>query len=165
MRDKRWRRGRKRQYHHVFYARHTHAWWVYDPCIQSTRRCRPIRHHNRTNRFFFRRGSVWHRCASSPVPVCVCEGTLYFLFILFDINIWNGRDNKRRIWPDFSIKTIQLFIISYFIFNLLLLYLQTELSHNLQQLSEKARSTTEFIQRLKGMSDTVTVSYFNHTSV
>lgn len=34
---------------------------------------------------------------------------------------------------------------------------QTELSHNLQQLSEKARSTTEFIQRLKGMSDKVTV--------
>lgn len=41
---------------------------------------------------------------------------------------------------------------------LLLLLLQTELSHNLQQLSEKARSTTEFIQRLKGMSDKVTVS-------
>uniref|UniRef100_A0A1A9ZPX6 BBC domain-containing protein n=1 Tax=Glossina pallidipes TaxID=7398 RepID=A0A1A9ZPX6_GLOPL len=36
--------------------------------------------------------------------------------------------------------------------------LQTELSHNLQQLSEKARSTTEFIQRLKGMSDKVTES-------
>ncbi|CAD6999420.1 unnamed protein product [Ceratitis capitata] len=34
----------------------------------------------------------------------------------------------------------------------------TELSHNLQQLSEKARSTTEFIQRLKGMSDKVTES-------
>ncbi|KAG4070019.1 hypothetical protein HA402_013679 [Bradysia odoriphaga] len=34
----------------------------------------------------------------------------------------------------------------------------TELSHNLQQLSEKARSTTEFIQRLKGMSDKVTDS-------
>lgn len=34
---------------------------------------------------------------------------------------------------------------------------QTELSQNLQQLSEKARSTTEFIQRLKGMSDKVTV--------
>ncbi|GJQ65475.1 hypothetical protein Trydic_g7580 [Trypoxylus dichotomus] len=32
---------------------------------------------------------------------------------------------------------------------------QTELSHNLQQLSERARSTTEFIQRLKGMSDKV----------
>ncbi|KAJ9575014.1 hypothetical protein L9F63_007816, partial [Diploptera punctata] len=31
----------------------------------------------------------------------------------------------------------------------------TELSQNLQQLSEKARSTTEFIQRLKGMSDKV----------
>lgn len=42
---------------------------------------------------------------------------------------------------------------------------QTELSHNLQQLSEKARSTTEFIQRLKGMSDKVTVIrtfYLNH---
>lgn len=37
------------------------------------------------------------------------------------------------------------------------LFIQTELSHNLQQLSEKARSTTEFIQRLKGMSDKVTV--------
>lgn len=36
-------------------------------------------------------------------------------------------------------------------------HIQTELSHNLQQLSEKARSTTEFIQRLKGMSDKVTV--------
>uniref|UniRef100_A0A182VKU6 Fibronectin type-III domain-containing protein n=1 Tax=Anopheles merus TaxID=30066 RepID=A0A182VKU6_ANOME len=36
--------------------------------------------------------------------------------------------------------------------------LNTELSHNLQQLSEKARSTTEFIQRLKGMSDKVTDS-------
>ncbi|XP_055375833.1 E3 ubiquitin-protein ligase TRIM9 [Condylostylus longicornis] len=36
------------------------------------------------------------------------------------------------------------------------LIFQTELSHNLQQLSEKARSTTEFIQRLKGMSDKVT---------
>ncbi|EDW25479.1 GL26617, partial [Drosophila persimilis] len=36
--------------------------------------------------------------------------------------------------------------------------LGTELSHNLQQLSEKARSTTEFIQRLKGMSDKVTES-------
>lgn len=35
---------------------------------------------------------------------------------------------------------------------------QTELSHNLQQLSERARSTTEFIQRLKGMSDKVNVS-------
>lgn len=35
---------------------------------------------------------------------------------------------------------------------------QTELSQNLQQLSEKARSTTEFIHRLKGMSDKVTVS-------
>ncbi|KAJ8968911.1 hypothetical protein NQ317_016521 [Molorchus minor] len=32
---------------------------------------------------------------------------------------------------------------------------ETELSHNLQQLSERARSTTEFIQRLKGMSDKV----------
>uniref|UniRef100_A0A182R005 Fibronectin type-III domain-containing protein n=1 Tax=Anopheles farauti TaxID=69004 RepID=A0A182R005_9DIPT len=41
---------------------------------------------------------------------------------------------------------------------LLLFYSQTELSHNLQQLSEKARSTTEFIQRLKGMSDKVTDS-------
>lgn len=40
----------------------------------------------------------------------------------------------------------------------LLFSLQTELSHNLQHLSEKARSTTEFIQRLKGMSDKVTVS-------
>lgn len=38
--------------------------------------------------------------------------------------------------------------------------MQTELSHNLQQLSEKARSTTEFIQRLKGMSDKVTVSIY-----
>jgi tripartite motif-containing protein 9/67 len=35
---------------------------------------------------------------------------------------------------------------------------QTELSQNLQQLSEKARSTTEFIQRLKGMTDKVNVS-------
>lgn len=35
---------------------------------------------------------------------------------------------------------------------------QTELSHNLQQLSERAKSTTEFIQRLKGMSDKVNVS-------
>ncbi|XP_017152946.2 E3 ubiquitin-protein ligase TRIM9 isoform X1 [Drosophila miranda] len=35
---------------------------------------------------------------------------------------------------------------------------KTELSHNLQQLSEKARSTTEFVQRLKGMSDKVTES-------
>ncbi|GLV31215.1 Tripartite motif containing 9 [Carabus blaptoides fortunei] len=33
--------------------------------------------------------------------------------------------------------------------------LRTELSQNLQQLSEKARSTTEFIQRLKGMSDKI----------
>lgn len=32
---------------------------------------------------------------------------------------------------------------------------KTELSQNLQQLSEKARSTTEFIQRLKGLSDKV----------
>ncbi|KAF6210310.1 hypothetical protein GE061_013414 [Apolygus lucorum] len=32
---------------------------------------------------------------------------------------------------------------------------KTELSQNLQQLSEKARSTTEFIQRLKGMSDRI----------
>ncbi|KAF2885055.1 hypothetical protein ILUMI_21110 [Ignelater luminosus] len=32
---------------------------------------------------------------------------------------------------------------------------KTELSHNLQQLSERAKSTTEFIQRLKGMSDKV----------
>lgn len=37
-------------------------------------------------------------------------------------------------------------------------FFQTELSHNLQQLSERARSTTEFIQRLKGMSDKVNVS-------
>lgn len=35
---------------------------------------------------------------------------------------------------------------------------QTELSQNLQQLSEKAKSTTEFIQRLKTMSDAVSVS-------
>lgn len=35
---------------------------------------------------------------------------------------------------------------------------QTELSLNLQQLSEKAKSTTEFIQRLKNMSDAVAVS-------
>lgn len=39
-----------------------------------------------------------------------------------------------------------------------LFFFQTELSHNLQQLSERARSTTEFIQRLKGMSDKVNVS-------
>ncbi|KAF5294515.1 hypothetical protein FQA39_LY13369 [Lamprigera yunnana] len=32
---------------------------------------------------------------------------------------------------------------------------KTELSQNLQQLSERAKSTTEFIQRLKGMSDKV----------
>ncbi|XP_014251351.1 E3 ubiquitin-protein ligase TRIM9 isoform X1 [Cimex lectularius] len=32
---------------------------------------------------------------------------------------------------------------------------KTELSQNLQQLSEKARSTTEFIQRLKGMTDKI----------
>ncbi|XP_046388042.1 E3 ubiquitin-protein ligase TRIM9, partial [Ischnura elegans] len=32
---------------------------------------------------------------------------------------------------------------------------QTELSQNLQQLSEKAKSTTEFIQRLKGMAEKV----------
>ncbi|XP_017893587.1 E3 ubiquitin-protein ligase TRIM9 isoform X1 [Ceratina calcarata] len=32
---------------------------------------------------------------------------------------------------------------------------KTELSQNLQQLSERARSTTEFIQRLKGMTDKV----------
>lgn len=38
------------------------------------------------------------------------------------------------------------------------LLFQTELSHNLQQLSERAKSTTEFIQRLKGMSDKVNVS-------
>ncbi|KAH0567412.1 hypothetical protein KQX54_009725 [Cotesia glomerata] len=37
----------------------------------------------------------------------------------------------------------------------LLFLLQTELSQNLQQLSERARSTTEFIQRLKGMTDKV----------
>lgn len=37
-------------------------------------------------------------------------------------------------------------------------HFQTELSHNLQQLSERAKSTTEFIQRLKGMSDKVNVS-------
>nr|CAD7424758.1 unnamed protein product [Timema monikensis] len=36
-----------------------------------------------------------------------------------------------------------------------LLVTMTELSQNLQQLSEKARSTTEFIQRLKGMADKV----------
>lgn len=35
---------------------------------------------------------------------------------------------------------------------------KTELSQNLQQLSEKAKSTTEFIQRLKNMSDSVTES-------
>lgn len=34
---------------------------------------------------------------------------------------------------------------------------KTELSLNLQQLSEKAKSTTEFIQRLKNMSDAVSV--------
>lgn len=38
--------------------------------------------------------------------------------------------------------------------------LQTELSQNLQQLSERARSTTEFIQRLKGMTDKVHVSIY-----
>lgn len=81
MRDKRWRRGRKRQYHHVFYARHTHAWWVYDPCIQSTRRCRPIRHHNRTNRFFFGEGVFGidvhrHLC----LCVCVRERCIFYLY-------------------------------------------------------------------------------------
>lgn len=40
---------------------------------------------------------------------------------------------------------------------------QTELSLNLQQLSEKARSTTEFIQRLKGMTDKVNVSWENQS--
>lgn len=40
------------------------------------------------------------------------------------------------------------------------LLLQTELSQNLQQLSERARSTTEFIQRLKGMTDKVHVSIY-----
>lgn len=35
---------------------------------------------------------------------------------------------------------------------------QTELSQNLQQLSEKARTTTEFIQRLKQMSEKLNVS-------
>ncbi|KAF7287889.1 hypothetical protein GWI33_000236 [Rhynchophorus ferrugineus] len=34
-------------------------------------------------------------------------------------------------------------------------YDKTELSHNLQQLSERAKTTTELIQRLKGMSDKV----------
>lgn len=35
---------------------------------------------------------------------------------------------------------------------------QTELSHGLQSLSEKAKAGTEFIQRLKGMSEKVHVS-------
>ncbi|KAJ8672536.1 hypothetical protein QAD02_003795 [Eretmocerus hayati] len=38
---------------------------------------------------------------------------------------------------------------------MLCLLFQTELSQNLQQLSERARSTTEFIQRLKRMTDKV----------
>nr|CAD7589224.1 unnamed protein product [Timema genevievae] len=42
--------------------------------------------------------------------------------------------------------------------NVMFVCSQTELSQNLQQLSEKARSTTEFIQRLKGMADKVNVS-------
>lgn len=37
--------------------------------------------------------------------------------------------------------------------------MQTELSQNLQQLSEKARTTTEFIQRLKQMSEKLNVSH------
>ena len=37
-------------------------------------------------------------------------------------------------------------------------FLQTELSHQLQQLSEKAKSGGEFIQRLKGQTDKVNVS-------
>lgn len=41
---------------------------------------------------------------------------------------------------------------------LLSLHSQTELSKNLQSLSEKARSTTEFVQRLKIMNDKVVVS-------
>jgi hypothetical protein len=36
----------------------------------------------------------------------------------------------------------------------------TELSHGLQSLSEKAKAGTEFIQRLKGMSEKVHVSLF-----
>ena len=43
-------------------------------------------------------------------------------------------------------------------FNYFYFILQTELSQNLQQLSEKARSTTEFIQRLKSMTDKINVS-------
>ena len=39
-----------------------------------------------------------------------------------------------------------------------MLVLQTELSHGLQSLSEKAKAGTEFIHRLKGMSEKVHVS-------
>ena len=51
-----------------------------------------------------------------------------------------------------SLSTVRFFTCREF------LLLQTELSQNLQQLSERARSTTEFIQRLKGMTDKVHVS-------
>lgn len=57
---------------------------------------------------------------------------------------------------------LYLDLMFYFFFSSFFFPLQTELSHNLQQLSEKARSTTEFIQRLKGMSDKVTVCIYTY---
>lgn len=48
-----------------------------------------------------------------------------------------------------------LFLIFFYYF-----FSQTELSHNLQQLSEKAKTGTEFIQRLKSQTEKVNVSPF-----
>ncbi|EGI66965.1 Tripartite motif-containing protein 9 [Acromyrmex echinatior] len=62
-----------------------------------------------------------------------------FLLVTFNTNVY----------VSCSLSTARFFTCREF------LLLQTELSQNLQQLSERARSTTEFIQRLKGMTDKV----------
>lgn len=77
-------------------------------------------------------------CQTSPKPIT----------FLFDSNAQNTYTTLYNMFCSYQI----LFLI------LIFLLFQTELSQNLQQLSEKARSTTEFIQRLKGMSDKINVS-------
>ncbi len=57
----------------------------------------------------------------------------------------------------------QLHVIIFFIFfflNCKFGHFQTDLSQLLQQLSEKARVGTEFIQKLKAMADVVQVGQF-----
>jgi len=82
------------------------------------------------------------------------------------------REREGRIWvyifPGWQVQKVQLPVcfqqnefLQKNVFHLLMYlfcFLQTELSHNLQQLSEKAKSGSEFIQRLKTQTEKINVS-------